>query len=164
MEIEAPPAQKRKPSPAEPKETKRTAKKDKLLALQPPETVKQDEPKPKATAKAKEQAPDPHKHGARHEPAKAPDPHRHDERREPTEKATQKGIELDKSTKKSYWSTQNIQYIKTQLELRGKRFDPSEFTGNKTTFDNILGKKVKQQVAKITKQELLHRLYKMINI
>ena len=67
-------------------------KKDKLLALQPPETVKQDEPKPKAKATAKAKAPDPHRHDARHEPAKAP---------EPPEKATQKGIELDKSTKRS---------------------------------------------------------------
>ena len=116
----------------------------------PPSTPpKQDEPKPKAKAKAKSEA---------------------EAKPEATSKASKKnanaqtGIELDTSTEKDYWKKQNMQYIKTQLELRGKRFDVSDFTGVKTNFDNILGKKVKQKVAKITKDEMLNMLYKMLHI
>ena len=75
-------------------------------------------PEPKATAKA--QATAEPKADVEAEKQLEPPPERKAE--------SQKGIELDKSIKRSYWASKNTQYIKTQLELRGKRVDPSEFT------------------------------------
>ncbi len=61
----------------------------------------------------------------------------------PPKENKQTSLEIDKTLKASYWKSQNLAYIKTQLELRGKRFEPGQLTGSQNEYDPIscFGKK-----------------------
>ncbi len=47
----------------------------------------------------------------------------------PTKANKQKGLELDTTQDKLYWEGKGVPYIKTQLELRGVRFEPGQLRG-----------------------------------
>ena len=71
----------------------------------------------------------------------------------------QHGTKKDTSRSRAYWRRKNIAYLVDQLGLLGVRIDPSQLTGKEEVFDVVKNKKVKQNVKKITRAELLQILF-----
>ncbi len=123
---------------AQPKPNDRFAKK-----TTPEPTKAEPKPKPEPPKPEPQPKPEPPKPNVRLNKKTTPKAEPKAEPAPPKENK-QTGLEIDKTLKASHWKSQNLAYLKTQLELRGKRFEPGQFTGKQNEYDPILGRKVKK--------------------